>query len=307
MDKIDILLATYNGVRYLPEQIASIEAQTERRYRVLVRDDGSTDETPALLRAWRDRDPERVVILDTGTPSGGAAGNFARLMAASDADYMLFCDQDDIWAPEKLARTLAALRAAEAGIGRGKPVLAFCDLALVDADGNPIHPSFRRYQGLDVAGGTAFRRLLLENIVTGCAAGINAAARQLAGGVPAGAIMHDWWLALVCAGLGRVVAIPETLISYRQHGGNVVGARRWSLRGTLAGRRERDPWLARLVAQAAALQSCLGARLPAPQSAVLADLISLPDRGWLMRRVVMLRHGLRLSRMIRTLGLYLRV
>lgn len=315
---IDILLATYNGAHYLPDMLQSLDGQVGADFRVLVRDDGSSDETPALLAAWAERRPDRVVILSTEAATGSAAGNFGRLMAASTADYVLFADQDDVWLPEKVAATVAALRVAEAETGgTDRPVMAFCDLALIDGDGAPLHPSFRAFQRLDVAAGVRFRRLLLGNVVTGCAMGVNGAALRLCGPLPDAVVMHDWWLALVCAAFGTVRIMPDRLILYRQHGGNVVGARRTSqwdalpafrrLSGVIANVVGYRRWLDQLYRQACVFNDRYGDRLSPGHSQTLAAFLSLPHRGPLGRRWTALRHGFRLDSLSRTLGFLARL
>src|SRR5829696_7008565 len=93
----DILLATFNGARFLPEQLASIEAQTHGGWRLIVRDDGSDDGTRSIIEAFAERHGERVRFLRDGRSQLGACGNFAALLEASDAPYFMFCDQDDVW------------------------------------------------------------------------------------------------------------------------------------------------------------------------------------------------------------------
>ncbi len=316
MARTDILLATYNGETYLPALIGSIEAQRDRDYRVLVRDDGSHDGTLALIRAWQVRDPTRVVIIETDQPAGGAAANFARLMAVADAPYILFADQDDYWHADKVGATVAALMRAESEFGCEIPLLAFCDLAVVDADGKVINASFRQFQGMDAVAGAAFHRLLTENVVTGCAMGINRSACRIGCNVPPEALMHDWWLALVCAGRGKIITMPECLIDYRQHGNNAVGAKAWSaadaVRDKIRSGRFRAnqqrflAWMDRLYAQAGALDRLCGADLPPARARTLAAFRSLSRQGFLARRLCMIRHGFRLSGVIRTIGFYLR-
>lgn len=317
MATIDILLATFDGERHLPALLASLMAQTGPSFRVLARDDGSRDGTVALLRDWQQHHPGRIEILDTDAPTGSASGNFNRLMLASDADYVLFADQDDIWHADKVERTVAALKAAEATCGGGtRPVMAVCDLALVDGQGQPLSPSFRAYQGLDMAKGLRLGRLVLNNVVTGCAMGVNRAAIAAAAPVPAAAYMHDWWLALVCAALGTVRVMPEALIDYRQHAGNVVGAQRVSPWATLlrvarrfdfAGNRRRHrAWLARLQAQVGALATRHDASLSAGDKALLRAFQRLTDRSWPARIVMILRHGFYLPSLSHTLAMMLR-
>ncbi len=315
---IDILLATYNGARFLPELLSSLDSQAGVDFRVLVRDDGSTDGTPAILDQWAARHPDRVRILPTDVPTRSAAGNFGRLMQACDADYVLFADQDDIWRPNKVARTLAALQAAEeeAG-GRSRPALVFCDLALVDADGCPLHASFRTFQGMDVAAGLRLERLLLNNLVTGCAMGVNRAALSACGPLPDKVVMHDWWLALTCAGLGTIRAMPDCLIDYRQHGGNVVGAKRSDPLDTLPRLARLSAiidnisayrvWLLTLGGQAEQFGNRFGDRLSPSHRAAVAALAGLRRQGPLARRLTALRHGFRLGTLLQTLAFYARM
>lgn len=316
--KIDVLLATYNGERYLPAQLASLAAQTNESFRILARDDGSGDGTLALLRQWQERHPGRMEIVPTDSPTGSASGNFGCLMAASDADYILFADQDDIWHREKVERTVAALMAAEAGQGtRDRPVMAVCDLAGIDGDGAPLFPSFRNRQGMDMARDLRLPRLLLHNVVTGCAMGVNRACLTRALPIPAEAYMHDWWLALVCAALGDIHVMPEALIDYRLHSANVVGAQRPSLWASFTrSMRRLDPranrdryraWLTRLHAQAAVLAARSAPTLSPAEAATLQAFVTLRDRPWPVRVAIAVRYGFRLPLPWQTLGLLLRL
>lgn len=314
---IDVLLACYNAGAYLEPLLASLEAQTNRGFRLLVRDDGSCDGTAERLAVWAAARPGWVEILEDGQPTGSAVGNFNHLLARSRGDYLLFADQDDVWHPRKVEHTVARLMQLEAEFGAACPLLTFCDLALVDSEGRSLHPSFRDYQGIDVKRGRSFHRLLMENVVTGCAMGINAAARDGAGTVPRGAIMHDWWLALYCAAFGSVDAMPETLIDYRQHGGNAVGAVAWSPVAAISAqlgigtwrrsRRAFQAWLLQLIGQASAFQGMFGDRLGPTDRERLAAFTALLDVGSIARRWSLWRYGFRMARLIRTTGVYLRI
>lgn len=314
---IQILLATYNGARFLPEMIRSLEGQTEQDFEVLVRDDGSSDGTQDIILRWADRNPGRVRILPTAAPSGSAMRNFDILLQQSQAPYVLFADQDDVWQADKVARTWAALRQGEAQVGVGRPVLAFSDLRLVDEVGSPICGSFWRFRKVDARRGIRFQRLLLDNLVTGCAMGINSAARQRCGSVPDRAMMHDWWLALVCAAFGTLVPIPDALIDYRQHGGNSVGAAPWTAMAALRTKLKSlslrgdqhifDGWYQGVQAQAAAFESCFAADLAPEKRAALAAFVRLRSQGLLARRWQLLRHGLFQPGLVRNAGLLLRI
>ncbi len=221
---VDILLATYNGADYLVQQIESLFRQDYPHWRVLARDDGSKDETAGILRDYTQRYPERFVLMPADGANLGFVGNFARLMEHSTADYLAFCDQDDVWLPEKLRLSLAEMQALERTHGVDKPLLAHTDLRVVDGKLSEIAPSFWGYQELDPGAGNRLNRLLIKNVVTGCAAMINRPLKDLSLPIPAEAKAHDWWIALVAAAMGAVghVAVPTVL--YRQHRGNTIGA-----------------------------------------------------------------------------------
>lgn len=312
---VDILLATYNGAPYLPALLASLEAQTDAGFRVLAADDGSSDDTATILRDWASRmGPQRARILAFPERAGGARGNFARLLAASEARYVLFADQDDVWHPTKVARTLAALRDLEANHGADKPCLAFCDLRVVEADLTVRHPSLWAFQQLDTVSGLHPRHLLMENVVTGCAMGINAAARSIALPIPDAAIMHDWWLALCCVFAGHVMAIPDALIDYRQHGGNDVGASRWSLYQRLLARLRPEGrnggyrlFLKQRLDQASAVTRQIGTGISADNRMLLERFAGLPDQSWPVRRWTALKYGFGPRDMRKRAGFLLRV
>jgi glycosyltransferase involved in cell wall biosynthesis len=226
--KTDILLATYNGAAHLPVLLDSLLQQTKKDWRLIVRDDGSNDDTPELIGKWVEQTGVEAMILPQNGENLGSSGNFSALMAASDAPYFAFCDQDDYWLPEKLEVLLAAIRDKEQVRGCDCPVLAHSDLTVVDEAMQAIHPSFWLMSRVQPEHPNARRKLMVQNYVTGCATMGNAALRSAALPVPDNAIMHDWWLALVAAFFGELVNIKAPTICYRQHGGNVIGAKTWS-------------------------------------------------------------------------------
>lgn len=223
--RAEILMAAYNGERYIRAQIDSILAQTDSRWHLTVSDDGSTDATPAILDEYAARYPDRITRYRSGTRFGAACPHFLHLMAHCDAPYMLFSDQDDVWYPEKVGAMLEALTRAEQAAGPDVPVLAFSDLAPVDGQLKPLAESMMAYQnqrpeGLD------YRALLMQNVVSGGAMGINRALAKLASRAERepDVIMHDWWDAATAARFGSIVYVPRALSAYRQHGDNSVGA-----------------------------------------------------------------------------------
>ena len=229
-DIIDILLATYNGEEFLEEQLESIVAQTHRDWRLIARDDGSADRTPEILQAFRRRYPDKVVVLEDGDGNLGLVQNFSRLMARSDAPYAAFCDQDDVWIPEKLELSLAKMRELEREHGAEVPLLVFTDLEVVDESLNVIDLSFWHYQHLNPDFAGVFGRLLTQNVVTGCASLMNGPLIKLACPIPPRASVHDWWAGLIACALGAIGFVRESTVRYRQHQKNVLGARNLSLK-----------------------------------------------------------------------------
>ena len=225
-DKIAILLASYNGETYIAEQIESLLAQTETGWELFVHDDGSTDRTPEILRRFEAREPDRIHVLD-GLPCGSAKDNFLRMMRDVRAPYVMFCDQDDVWLPEKVELTLGEMKRIEAKHGVEKPLLVFTDLRVTDERLQPIAERLSAYQKLN-PGHIKPQELMIQNVVTGCTVMINRALAALAirPENTAGIIMHDWWCALIGASFGAVSYVDRALVLYRQHGGNSVGAKK---------------------------------------------------------------------------------
>lgn len=221
---VDILLATYNGARHLPAQLASIEAQSHRNWRLIVRDDGSDDDSVGIVRAWAARMDRPVIICEDGERRVGPAQSFGRLLERSEAPFFAFCDQDDVWHHDKLKILLDAIRSVGETVA-----LAHSDLAVVNEDLKPIEQSFWRQQATNenLRHGAPSDRspLFVQNPVTGCAMLGNAGLREAMLPIPRGVAMHDWWAALTAAFRGKIVPVDSALVHYRQHAHNSVGAR----------------------------------------------------------------------------------
>ena len=200
---IQVLLATYKGDRYLSEQIASLEAQTERDWHLIRREDGE--------------DGERL----------GACGSFMRLLEqAPTSEYYAFMDQDDIWRDDKLSVLKQAMQDAERQYGSHTPIVVHSDLEVIDAEGKMLHPSFWASSNIhpEILDSN-IHYLAICNSVTGCAMLFNDAARRVSFPVAKYAFMHDMWIALcTLAAGGKVIPVKDTLVQYRQHGHNTLGA-----------------------------------------------------------------------------------
>lgn len=220
--RLSVALCTFNGERFLPEQLASIRAQDRLPDELVACDDGSTDRTVELLRAFAAESPFRVRV-EVNPTRLGSSDNFARAVSLCTGSLIALCDQDDVWRPAKLG-TLEAALAADPGAG-----FAFSDADAVDETGKPLGYTlwkairFGRVERRRFAGGGGFECLLRRYRVTGATLLFRAALRELVLPVPPGWV-HDAWFGLVLTAVGRGIPVAEPLIQYRQHAGQQHGA-----------------------------------------------------------------------------------
>jgi glycosyltransferase involved in cell wall biosynthesis len=214
-----ILLATYNGERFLSEQLHSIEAQTYKNWALYVSDDQSQDGTTDKLLEFQSRHPDRCTIRQH-TRGNSFAQNFMSMVfrCPVEADYYAFCDQDDIWASEKLERALTALKT----IPSGKPVLYCGRTKLVNAENQPIGYSPKHKKA------PSFKNALTQNIGGGNTMVFNKSTVDILRKVTDqnSTIAHDWWTYLTVTAVGgSVIYDPIPYVRYRQHKDNAIGHR----------------------------------------------------------------------------------
>lgn len=221
-DKIAILMATYNGEKYICQQIDSILSQTCKDWELYIHDDGSTDNTIAALESYVEKYPNKIHLID-GKSTGGAKYNFFYLFGQVEAPYYMTCDQDDVWLDKKIGLTYDKMLTIENKAD--VPCLVYTELRVVDSELNTIADTMSGYQSLDCHKRT-INQFILQNSVTGCTMMINRALRDKMLHITDidNTIMHDWWAALVAAQFGKTAFIDEPTILYRQHGDNSLGA-----------------------------------------------------------------------------------
>ncbi len=215
--RVAVLLSSYNGARYIEEQMTSILQQRGVAVQLIVRDDGSTDDTCAIVQRMAGQYPNITLIAGTNL---GVVGSFFLLLsnAPPACQFYALADQDDVWYPDKLSRAVTMLMAHDQ-----QAVAVYCS-ALENVDQHLAHLSYSERYSKERIG---LKNALVQNIATGCTMVLTPAARELIiTELPQRCIIHDWWIYIVISALGTVLYDPEPTMQYRQHGGNVIGAPR---------------------------------------------------------------------------------
>ncbi len=221
-----VLMSTYNGEKYIREQLDSILKQTiANQVQIYIRDDGSSDSTISIIEEYIAAGTD--IILDKAENVGVIASFFELIKTAPEADYYSFADQDDVWLKEKLEAAVEKLSSKEQECGKDTSLLYCGDTNLVDGELNLIKRESKKPR-------PSFGNALVENICTGCTAVINRALlEKIRENIPdtSKIIMHDWWLYLIAEAYGMTIYDNEPHMNYRQHGNNEWGAKtsRWAV------------------------------------------------------------------------------
>ena len=275
-DHVTVILSTFNGGEFLRAQLNSLHAQTHRNLSVIARDDGSSDATGTILN--EERTTGRITLL-TGGKNLGAAASFLLLLkhaAETNTDFVAFCDQDDVWLPEKISRAVAALASV-----RGNGAVLYCSrLEMVDEQLRPIGMTA-------IPQRIGFGNALVENVCVGCTIVLNRAAIDLlCQHLPRKILVHDWWCYLVVSCFGQIIFDPEASIRYRQHGGNVFGAAKGKLDRLkrnfkrFGGHGVGRDWQSH---QAAVFLDTFGDRIPVAEQRIVRTFVEAKSNWW--RRV----------------------
>ncbi|HTL81429.1 MAG TPA: glycosyltransferase family 2 protein [Bacteroidia bacterium] len=223
-ERIDILLSTYNGEKFLRPQLDSLLRQDHENWNLLVRDDGSSDGTIAILEEYAQQYPDKIK-LSTGESRLGFCGSFTKLLNTSSAAYIMFCDQDDIWNSDKISVMLEAIRKSE-GSSPEKPCLVFGDLELMNDREESAGKIFLPTTGYRNTDGQQI--FFLRNYVPGCNILFNRALLNKTLSTKNFLNLHDHWLLFTCAAIGTITCIPSPLMKYRIHPQNAIGIRNTS-------------------------------------------------------------------------------
>ena len=299
---IDIVVTTYNGEKYIAEQLESLLAQTYPYIRILIHDDGSVDGTEKIVREYMQKDSR--IHWYKNPRNLGYVFNFLRGVKRAEAEYVMLCDQDDIWNVDKVEVTLKKMKKTEEE-RRDVPVLVFTDAEIYDGRIGKKR-SFQQEshyctKKVDIA------PLLMENKCIGCTVMVNRALVERLSHLPKAIRVHDWWMALIAAGFGRVVYLDEMTLKYRQHENNEIGStsyigyvkKRWE------NLREQREVLRATIRQGRAFYQVFGDELPADTKRIIRAFATMGEASPVERRVRMLRYGFTKSGLIRNAGLFL--
>jgi glycosyltransferase involved in cell wall biosynthesis len=310
---IAILLSAYNGSQFVKQLLESLFAQSYSQVEIIVRDDVSKDDTLDILRDYN------VKLLPPTTNLGSKHSFVALLnyaMKNSTADYFMLCDQDDVWYADKVEKTLAKMKFMQATYGTTIPLLVHTDLEVVDESLQTIASSMWKYEHIS-PNKNAFSRLLIQNTITGSTVMINRALAERCLTIPNDAIMHDWWLGLVASQFGKIGFIAKPTIKYRQHSNNSIGAKKYKLNFYLLLKslfvylfRSDRLYLQSLqpnIDQARCFLQLYRSVLDDDSIKLLQDFVSLPEKSFVMRRIIIIKHRLLKNSFINNVALLLKI
>jgi len=305
--QIDILVSTYNGEEYLEEQLESIFAQDINNWHILIRDDGSEDRSLSIIEEYVSRYPDKITVITEPHGRIGISGSYGCLLKNSSSPYVAFCDQDDVWLPNKLRLLRGCIQQLEDASEHGTPLLVHSDLHVVNNELDELADSLWKYQNLNPLKMQSLERLLIQNCVTGCASMVNKALVDHALPIPKDAIMHDWWFALLAASDGKIKSLSAKTMKYRQHAKNYTAAKKWSLQYILhtflTECRRNKIKLQNTRQQALAMLEHGG--IKDSSRCVVKRYVELYELNWFARRVEVIRNGHFKYGVIRNIGLFL--
>ena len=216
-ENVSVIVATYNGSKYIVKQLGSILAQSVQPGEIIICDDKSTDDTFLLLNTLAQKHSN--IRLFANPEQLGVVENFKKAAKlARKGNWLVFSDQDDIWLPHKLEKLIDGMQSIDDGV---TPALVFSDLTVINKNDEVISPSYWdmekiRPERLNIS------RLLYGNVVTGCTMIINYAMAEEFFSLDTDKFLHDQWLALIAYTFGKVKFLRERLVLYRQHENNVM-------------------------------------------------------------------------------------
>lgn len=301
-------MATYNGEEYISAQVDSLLAQSCMDWQLIIRDDGSTDRTPSICRQYTAQHSGRFRIIEDALGNLGVNKNYETLLKHSGSDYVMFCDQDDIWLPDKIAVTYAKMIEAEAMWGTNIPIVVYTDAKMVDKKLEVISNSFFSYTHRKPNTDNSLSAMCMANCTIGCTMMLNRKFRSLFSGFPDAILIWDWWLGMMAVTFGRLVFLSQATMLFRRHGRNESTVRKFGIfsyfkkRNLIKKSRER---LYAIFRSHRIFYETFRDLLGPAKRQCFEEISSIPSRNWIMRRYLILKHRLFKTGFVKTLGMLL--
>lgn len=305
MSTVGIVMATYNGEKYVKEQIESILKNTYTEWKLWLWDDGSKDKTVSILKEYEEKYPERITVCEN-RKNLGVVLNFLHGAKSCDTDYIMFCDQDDVWMKDKIDRTLKMMKKTEEKEGADCPITVFSDVKVVDSNLNMIHPSFYQSSRLNTKK-LDLNHLLMENKLIGCTIMMNSSVKKRLTNLPKYARVHDWWIALITSAFGRIVYLPEATMLYRQHENNVIGNDNFLsyVKERIRNLKKQKQVLLDTQRQAYEFLQIYKNELSTEDKRVVYEFAYIHKRNWFQKRYIIFTRGYFKTGLLRNLGVFL--
>jgi glycosyltransferase involved in cell wall biosynthesis len=311
MDRVNIIMATYNGEKYIKQQINSIIKNTYTNWRLLICDDGSTDSTLSIIDEYVRTHTDKV-IFHKNERNKGVTINFLegvkRIASFKDNvighEYYMFCDQDDVWMEDKIEKTLKLVKKCEKKYSNQVPVAAFTDVLVVDENLNEISSSFFKSNGLNPRN-TSINQIMMENKLIGCSVMFNGSLVEKLNVLPQKARFHDWWVGCIASTFGHICYLNEPTILYRQHGGNVVGNKSFSgyVKKSLLTLKAQKVTLNKTIQQAKEFYEIYEKDITYPAKRNIYLFSTLNQYNWFKKRYIILTKGFLKTGILRNIGL----
>lgn len=300
---VSVLLASYNGEKYIRSQLDSVLKQTYKDLTLVISDDLSTDGTPGIIKEYEKAFPDRIKSLKNKERSGSAQNNFFHLLSSVSDEYLMLCDQDDRWVPDKAEATFLEMKRMEAVFGKNTPILVHGDLSVTDKEGRIMKQSMAKYQKISVQD-NRFSHYLVENNITGNTVMLNRALKELLISIPKASVMHDWWLGLLASCFGEISYIDRPLVLYRQHEGNQVGAQSGMKQcaKNLKNKQSVRENYKKMFDQAEAFLTIYETKLSRQHKETLKHFLALPKKNRVLKMYTIWKYRLFKSTPIRTIG-----
>ena len=301
-------MCTYNGEMYIREQLQSIIDNTVKNWKLYVFDDQSYDNTIKIIQEFQNKYPDKIFIKINQTKKGAITNFLSSIyeigMVMNDEDFIMLCDQDDIWYQNKIKITLASMKKMVRLYGNEKPLLVCSDVTVVDNNLNIIHNSFRQMNHYNVSK-LDFPHLMMENKVQGCTTMFNKSMAVLLDRLPSKATMYDGWLALIASVFGKIQYLEVQTMMYRQHTDNVQGsiAYKDDVKNKLFHLDRQKQIVMNTTGQIKEFLQIYGAKIPLKDRKAGKAFATLSQQNFILRRYHIMRYHMWKSGILRNIGI----